>query len=412
MARGGRPAGVLWLLCLAASTLLLLRQAGTEAEADNALLTINGSTGSTVVPASNIAAASQPAFNVEFSSTRKCRQKVPPTVVVVDSPPTFSFPAYGRTVCYQPTTQVLQQLGWRHTPEARLQSTLVSRLSNPDRTLRGRGGGYAPFRLGKSYTDRLPNYTAIGGSKLQQHQVKQEWTGRHGCDVSETGLYPEQYFLTDPLQCRAFWRLHGEHSGSTWLLKQASGLYKNLHAAHGITLIHNATSLFDLRQRFPCGSGAGSNAADRGNSEQRQQFIIQAEVPPLLLMGRKFDFRAFFLVARTEPLFAFAHDGFLRLAPVVYNSSRDHDKLWRSIISNAEFGDGLTSISHDEHYWSMEQLQTYLSATNRAPPHFVEDKVRKFVHRAMVFALLAGKKDLGTVPGTFQLFAFDFMVSI
>jgi hypothetical protein len=69
-------------------------------------------------------------------------------------------------------------------------------------------------------------------------------------------------------------------------------------------------------------------------------------------------------------------------------------------------------MSHEEHYWSMEQLQEHLTATKRADATYVERVIRGFVHRAMVVALLAARSDVtsGAPVGAFHLFAFDFVV--
>eukprot|EP01048_Picozoa_sp_COSAG05_P035150 COSAG05_NODE_15103_length_378_cov_1.100358_1_plen_125_part_11 len=121
-----RPAAMSLLLSVSVlfAALRQVERAGTEAQ-DPAQLQRPPAAVSTA--ASGSAVSTLPVF----TSTLACRRQVRAAVAVVDDPPTFSFPAYGRTVCYQPTTDVLQQMGWQHAPEVALQATLVSRLSDP-----------------------------------------------------------------------------------------------------------------------------------------------------------------------------------------------------------------------------------------------------------------------------------------
>eukprot|EP01047_Picozoa_sp_COSAG01_P055482 COSAG01_NODE_6182_length_3805_cov_3.174852_4_plen_366_part_00 len=260
-----------------------------------------------------------------LESSLQCRRELPAVVKVKDQPLTFSFPAY-RT-CYQPTMQVLEERGWRWSQAAGFKATLVSRPSDPARSA-VRATNRQPFREGEAYMDRLPNYTSIGGSKFVQWQLKQELAASHGCQLSSLPLFPEQYVLTIPSQCHAFFKRFsdsGTQQAHTWILKQASGDYRYLHATHGIQLVRsdNASAMEALHARFGGCAVPPSNTPRTGGVGQRRQqqsehFILQAEVVPLLLGSRadplapwlrKFDFRAFMLVARTAPLFAFAHDG-------------------------------------------------------------------------------------------------------
>ena len=137
---------------------------------------------------------------------------------------------------------------------------------------------------------------------------------------------------------------------------------------------------------------------------------------------RKFDFRAFMLVARpTNPRFAFYHDGMLRVSPVDYQPGTTE---WKAQVTNAEFGKEL-QMDHDEHYWSFDRLQRHLQERALVGPGWLERTLKPFVKQAMLFALRAASEP-GDRPklfgppvqadghrpgGSFQLFAFDFMIS-
>ena len=196
--------------------------------------------------------------------------------------------------------------------------------------------------------------------------MRDRWASRHGCSLPSLRIMPEQYVLTQPQQCRDFFARHGPRGGvaapaasasvaataegegpRVWYLKQASGAYTKLHSAKGLSL-HAARNLSALHARFGSCSGLG---------ESRDEYMVQAEVPPLLLPGRrKCDLRAFLLVGRASPLFAFAYDGFLRIASAAYSPEG-----WASQITNAEWGEGVVSMTHEEHYWSLDTLQQFLT---------------------------------------------------
>lgn len=143
---------------------------------------------------------------------------------------------------------MLTELGWVHAAEAGRQATLVSRVPDPAKALSAAPGSASlPYRRGHAYIDRLPNYTLVGGSKYEQWRAKEQWLasrwqaggslalgGDGGCEVAALAmpLFPEQYVLTEPRQCTAFFRRHMYHRKQpqqgrngreprVWFLKQA-----------------------------------------------------------------------------------------------------------------------------------------------------------------------------------------------
>eukprot|EP01045_Picozoa_sp_COSAG04_P041440 COSAG04_NODE_12596_length_645_cov_0.619048_1_plen_195_part_10 len=181
-----------------------------------------------------------------------------------------------------------------HDPDAGRQATLVSRVPDPAKALTSATGAASlPYRRGHAYIDRLPNYTLIGGSKYEQWHVKEQWLakrwqtggslgfgGNTGCEVAAlaTPLFPEQYVLTDPVQCVEFFQRYmyyrrsrkqrnqpGQwHVPRVWFLKQASGAYRYLHAAKGIEIfINRPENLTSLWHRFGstyCPRAANTNS--------------------------------------------------------------------------------------------------------------------------------------------------------
>ena len=134
--------------------------------------------------------------------------------------------------------------------------------------------------------------------------------------------------------------------------------------------------------------------------------MAQAEVVPLLVNGRKFDFRAFLVIARAAPRVALFYPGMLRIAPVDYQGSAGTAGDWKAQITNTEYGHTLT-MAMDEHYWTYGQLQDYLTEKGLAPPDYVEHTLLAFVKKVMRFTVRAAT--LGHGHGSYHVFGEPYM---
>ena len=68
----------------------------------------------------------------------------------------------------------------------------------------------------------------------------------------------------------------------------------------------------------------GSECGNNMSSIVLQKYIYN----PLLLEGHKFDFRIYMLIASTNPLILYYHDGFLRLSLHLYDPSSSEVKKY------------------------------------------------------------------------------------
>lgn len=114
---------------------------------------------------------------------------------------------------------------------------------------------------------------------------------------------PKTYDLNDYAEClEIFGFLQSEEDSDEvrWIHKKA----KDSHNAAGITVLtkkHKDDLLRDYGKKFTCG--------------QHSDFIIQKYIGnPLLVNGKKFDFRVYMLIANIEPLVILYSDGFLRVS--------------------------------------------------------------------------------------------------
>jgi len=139
------------------------------------------------------------------------------------------------------------------------------------------------------------------------------------------------------------------------------------HKASGVTIL-DGDETGHLIEKYD----AGRNCGKIFESYVAQTYITN---PLLLDKNNKFDFRVYMLVASTNPLIVYYHDGFLRVSLSGYNkSSTDKSThLTNTYLSMKKFeqikgaNETESEMSEDEIkksvLWSFEQLQDYLLST-------------------------------------------------
>ena len=152
--------------------------------------------------------------------------------------------------------------------------------------------------------------------------------------------------------------------------------------------------------------------------------IIQKYVhSPLLIHGKKFDFRMFMLIGSMNPLTAYYHDGGLRVSLVPYDIESDDKKgLLTNFALNHEIyetarRDGLfQGRSEDElkeeQQWTFETLQKYLLEVGKInDTNWLDNYLRPEFKKAYIHLIRVARHSyLNTSSSIFEFYGADFMI--
>ncbi|XP_067873177.1 uncharacterized protein [Heterodontus francisci] len=136
-------------------------------------------------------------------------------------------------------------------------------------------------------------------------------------------------------------------------------------------------------------------------------------VEPLLLEGRKFDVRSYFLIACTSPYVTFFRHGYAKLTCNEYNPNSDDltDHLTNQFIQKKN---PLYNEMKEDTIWSMERLNDYINEKYMEAKHLPKDWVftvfTKRMQQIMTQCFIATKARLGSKLGYFDLLGCDIMI--
>jgi len=221
----------------------------------------------------------------------------------------------------------------------------------------------------------------VTGSKNSQLTYSRKLAKSFGCTLDDLKFIPKSFLSTEIEECSEFVAYATRKPDSMWLLKPYKGICGN-----GIKIYRNSSLLLRI-----INSTCGSN-----QSNWRHQYVIQEYLPNLLLLnGRKFDIRAYVLIARTNPYFVFYYPGFLRLAVTKFSKTGGRD----AHLTNIHIQENTKGYSPDKYTWSYDELQQYLSNISSNNDYFVRKRLEPIIKQTAVFLLQAGKPQCSLVYG-------------
>lgn len=161
--------------------------------------------------------------------------------------------------------------------------------------------------------------------------------------------------------------------------------------------------------------------------------IVQRYITsPLLIDRRKFDLRVYLLIARTDPLLAFYHDGYLRIAIEPYQASQFSNRF--AHITNLAVQKLHPNFHHsrERQVWSFDHFRAHLAAqvgggageedesrdmlgenardSETSASDILESRVKPQIKGCLRAALLSAHRDLDKRKGAFSLLGADLVV--
>ncbi|KAK1801806.1 hypothetical protein P4O66_022447, partial [Electrophorus voltai] len=203
--------------------------------------------------------------------------------------------------------------------------------------------------------------------------------------------------------------------GNMWICKPTG-----LNQGRGIFLLQTPEDITAFRARIQNIADSLTNRKIPSCMQQAQ--IVQRYIQnPLLLNGKKFDVRSYFLIACTSPYMVFFRHGYVRLTCDLYdpNSNNLSAHLTNQYMQKKN---PLYSMLKEETVWSMEHFNLYVNETFMAPKRLPRDWVwsvfavsslffgTKRMQQIMTQCFLAVKAKLECKLGYFDLIGCDFLI--
>ena len=226
---------------------------------------------------------------------------------------------------------------------------------------------------------------------------------------------PESYMLKNETQCLAFFEYISSQGYEAEREKYNIVFMKKLgfgsHRGEGV-FPFDAEEEQILRRDYKNGKHCGSNFTNI----QMQRYITN----PLLINGHKFDFRIYMLIASTNPLILYYHDGFLRVSLYKYDpySKEKAVHLTNTDISKKIFketkngtwnGMNETELRNFQ-MWNFTKLQNYLIDNGRANETWLNTDFIPQVQRSMAHIGRLTQSSFLQRSNTYELFGIDFIL--
>ena len=215
----------------------------------------------------------------------------------------------------------------------------------------------------------IPKAHVVTGTKRSQLVYSRKLVEFFGCTLDQLKIFPKSFLASVVKDCSDFHYYILKQPNSSWIVKPYGGI-----VGKGIKIYQHVPALLE---RFKeCGRKLYSN-----------DYVIQEYLPNLLLLnGRKFDIRAFILIARTSPYFLYYHPGYLRVAVNKLSEAGGREVH----LTNTHIQEKIEGFTPEDHYWTFERFQQYISNTSSGNDQFVKTTLEPIIKKMGLFLLQAG----------------------
>ena len=229
-------------------------------------------------------------------------------------------------------------------------------------------------------------------------------------------FFPRTYLLVKEDQCLEFFaEINSVAYREAKKERQAIYIRKlgaALHASKGIELFHDDEEK-EVRRIFKNGTRCGKSM---------KKYIMQTLVDPLLIDGHKFDFRVYLLVASTNPMIAYFHEGVLWVSLHKYDQNATSKEGY---VPNLSFNSDILKIAKEEGTYEgktvaelkdfsvrfFSDLQNYLYEEGMIhDDKWLDNYLRPEFMKAMVHLVRMAHGPLLKTSSVYELYGCDFML--
>ena len=227
---------------------------------------------------------------------------------------------------------------------------------------------------------------------------------------------PQAYELANRTQCLQFFHYiqmeeyveEKKNMGIIFFFKISEGV----HQGNGVTIFDSKLEN-KLKMQYNYGLSCG---------KIKDPVQMQRYVPNLLLLdGHKFDLRVYLLVASTNPLIAYYHNGFLKLSVHIFDakSSNKDAHISNTHIANTAFKEAREhswlNMNETElrafQTWTFDRLNNYLLDKGYIhDENWIKDSLIKQLKEIMIHSLRMSQHVFLKKSQTFELFGCDFVL--
>jgi len=234
---------------------------------------------------------------------------------------------------------------------------------------------------------------------------------------SDAKFFPKTWMMLEEESCKDFFRIFLSEEYDQ--LKRERGLVyirkigANAHQGHGVFPLNEKQEQY-MMETYKNGTLCG-----KVNDNNLLQYAIYN---PLLLDGRKFDFRMFMMIASTNPLILYYRDGFLRV------SLRDYDPnakdkaavltniaLSKPLFEKARENGTYNGYTEDEllnqAFWTMPKLEKFLYDRGHiTDPNWLNNYLRPEFKKAYIHLLRMSSGPFAKRSSLYEIYGLDFML--
>ena len=267
-------------------------------------------------------------------------------------------------------------------------------------------------------SNHIPGHTLLYSKSHvaeAMNDYRKLYTSRPQC-FGDGKFFPRTFLLDKQEECFAFFEEINSPSYKE-AKKERQAIYIRklgaaLHASAGIELLHDDEER-EVRRLYDNGNLCGIST---------RNYIIQTLVDPLLLDGHKFDFRVYLLVASTNPMIAYFHEGVLWVSLHKFNQNSTSKE---GFVPNVSFNSDILKIAKENGTYEgktvaelkdfsvrfFDDLQAHLYERGMIhDENWLDSYLRPEFMKAMVHLVRMAQGPLLKASSVYELYGCDFML--